>query len=298
LKECQHPREIIIDGKVELIACLSTPTLAKIAEQRIWTGKPSTTQLISGTREEFLKIIKEYVVNPHERAFALAGTMHHARLEAVANKLNLNELSEEFLDGEVTGVLDRLVPDRSNPDFYELWDYKNIGSFKVAKAMGIVSIGTKDDPSGAVYKSSGKWGKAGTPKQVKVFGQDPAQAEMDDYTLQLNHYRTKIEALSFPVSKMIIQATVRDYGLATATSRGVTSQFYLMPVKRMDDSEVLDYFQNKSYALLSALESGSMPAPCSERERWDGRKCQGYCDVVSFCPEGLAIKNGEVSNDD
>lgn len=295
LKGCKHPRPINIYGK---IACLSLPTLAKIAEQRVWKRVPSTTQCISGTREAYLTITEDYAICPHERAFSVTGTMHHARLEAVAKALNFNELSEEFMDGEVTGILDRLVPDADKPDHYELWDYKNIGSFKIAKALGIVATGMIDDPSGELYKSKSKYGAAGTVKQIKVFGEDESQADMEDYVLQINHYRLKIEALGFPVSKMIIQAMCRDYGLATAKSRGVTSQFYLMPVKRMDDSEVLDYFKTKAVALLSALESGSMPNPCSEKERWDGRKCQGYCDVVSFCPEGLAIKNGEVSNDD
>ena len=293
LKECQHPRPIKIYGQ---IACLSTPTLAKIAEQRTWQGKPSTTQCISGTREAYLTIVEDFAINPHDRAFSLTGTMHHARLEAVAKRYDFNELSEEFLDGEVTGVIDRLVPDRDKGSSYELWDYKNIGSYKIAKAMGIVAVGMKDDPSGEVYKTTSKYGAKGTVKQIKVFGEDEAQADMWDYELPLNHYRIKMEELGFPVSKMIMQAMARDFGLAVAKSRGITSQFYLMPVKRMDDKDVIVYFTQKANALLHYLDAVELPPMCSERERWDGRKCQGYCDVVQFCPEGLAIKKGEGNN--
>ena len=99
--------------------CLSLPTLISVSRQREWTGKPSTTQLINGTRLAYLQIVHDYAVDPFDRAFALLGTRHHMRLEKVAQ--TLNALSEEKMDGDDTGILDLLVPDETvDHEAYEL----------------------------------------------------------------------------------------------------------------------------------------------------------------------------------
>ena len=43
--------------------CLSLQTLRAISEQRKWTGKPSTTQLLKGTREVFLELTQNYHIS-------------------------------------------------------------------------------------------------------------------------------------------------------------------------------------------------------------------------------------------
>ena len=45
--------------------CLTTRTLRLIADQREWKGIPSTTQLLKGTRETFLEITTDYILDPH-----------------------------------------------------------------------------------------------------------------------------------------------------------------------------------------------------------------------------------------
>jgi len=84
---------------------------------------PSTTELLNGTRLSFLKLTKPYTVDPMERAFALLGTRHHQRLEAVARKLNV--LSEEKLKGEISGILDLLEPDEGAPYYCPECDYSH-----------------------------------------------------------------------------------------------------------------------------------------------------------------------------
>lgn len=265
--------------------CLSLPTLIAVGKDRPWTGKPSTTQLINGTRLSYLQITESYTVNPFGRAFALLGTRHHQYLEAVATRLNA--LSEEKLEGDVSGILDLLTVDEmADHEAYELWDYKTSGSFKVAKALGLV--GRKiPDPMGEVYKKSGNWGKAGEVKIVTVYERDPLAVDMWDWELQLNHYRIKIEACGFPVSKMTIQATVRDGGTMVAKNRGVNINIYLIPVKRLDDLFIRNYFEENRRLLLTALESHRLPSPCSAKERWDGKRCESYCDVWEFCDVGM-----------
>ena len=264
--------------------CLSLPTLIAIADRRPWTGKPSTTQLLNGTRLTYLEITTNYAVDPFDRAFALLGTVHHRRLEVVAQKLNA--LAEEKLDAEVTGILDLLVPDESaEKEAYELWDYKTSGSFKVAKALGMV--GKKvPDPSGARYEKSGSWGKAGDPKMITVWEREPAAADMWDWELQLNKYRVEIEIIGFPISRMFIQATVRDGGTMVANNRGITDNIIVIPVKRLDDSYVKEYYRAKREALLTALEKKELPPPCDSRESWGGKRCRSYCDVWEFCDVG------------
>ncbi len=268
--------------------CLSLPTLYDASSQRKWTGKPSTTQCINGTRLAYLELTKPYTNKPKKQGFRLLGNAHHHRLDKVAEKLNV--LSEEQLGGGITGILDLLTEDETTDiECYELWDYKTWGSFKVAKALGV--MGKKvPDPSGAVYQKDSKYGKKGDPKMVTEFYQDENAVDMWEAELQQNHYRLKVEPLGFPVSTMWLQITVRDGDLYIAHNRGVYEQMYKIPVARLDDQEVLTYFDQKGSALIHAMDTGEMPEMCSPAERWDGRRCAKYCDVAQHCPEGLATQ--------
>ena len=315
LAKCQHQ-----DGR-----CLSLPTLMDIADVREWKGVPSTTMLLNGVRLSYLEIVQDYAVFPTERAFALLGTRHHRRLEKIADKLNV--LPEEKLQGEVSGILDLLVPDEMvDYEVYQLWDYKTSGSYKVAKALGLVSH--KEPHPTETYKTSGKWGKAGDPKMITVFEIDPTAIDMDDWILQLNNYRLLIERSKwvceecnyeevsmkervcpkcgkplvykptmFPVSRMVIQATVRDGGTIVAQNRGIDANICLIPVKRLNDDYALDYFKTKRIALLDALDKLKMPPPCSEKERWEDVRCQRYCDVWQFCDHGKEVHEVKEASD-
>jgi hypothetical protein len=261
--------------------CLTLPTLTLMAEEREWKGIPSTTQLLNGTMYEFLKLTQPYVVDPDSRAFMLAGTKHHAGLEEFAHKLNL--------PAEVALNIDRDIFDLLEPgdDGYALTDYKLWGSYRVAKALGIVEIGKQPDPTGAVYKSSGKWGKAGEPKMVPIFQQDTSKADNWEAELQLNRYRIMLEERGIKISRMQIQATVRDGGLAIAQSRGIIRNIYMIPVIQIDDSRVIDYFLHKEIDLTQALLDNKWNTPCNDKECWEGARCKGYCEVARNCPKGI-----------
>lgn len=263
--------------------CLSLPTLVSISQQREWTGKPSTTQLINGTRLAYLQITEDYAIDPFDRAFALLGTRHHARLEKVTQKLNA--LGEEQLGGSITGILDLLVEDElTEGEAYELWDYKTSGSYKVVKCLGLVG---RKAPSGETYQKTGRWGNAGDPKTATIWEPKANAVDMWEWEYQFNHYRTKVELLGFPVSKMFAQVTVRDGGTITATSRGITQSIYKIPIRHIPDEVITEYFQRKFVALQDALVSQTMPPPCDPDESWNGRRCRGFCDVAEFCKAAI-----------
>jgi len=296
--------------------CLTLPTLTLMAQEREWTGVPSTTQLLNGTMYEFLKLTQPYVVDPDSRAFMLAGTKHHQSLEEFATKLGLPAEKALNIDRDIFDLLEpdndwyvvninvnnqvireigELEPGAATPLAYNeelqhkwtLTDYKLWGSYRVALALGIVKIGQKPDPSEAVYKVSGKWGQAGTPKMVSVFESMPQEADVFNEELQLNRYRIMLEELGIAISKMQLQVTVRDGGLAVAHSRGVARNIYRIPIQRLDNDYVAGYFQGKELHLQQALKVGVCNEPCNDHECWYGARCRGYCEVARYCPKGI-----------
>ena len=264
--------------------CLTLPTLRLISIEREWSGKPSTTQLLNGTMLEFLKLTQPYVVDPDSRAFMLAGTKHHQALEAVAKELNLPSEIALSIDRDIFDLLEQ-----DEDGGLVLSDYKNWGSFKVAKALGIVEVGKQPNPNGEVYKSSGKWGKAGDVKMVPVFQAMPQEADNWEAEYQLNHYRIMLEERGVQIKRMQLQVTVRDGGVAIASSRGITRNTYRIPIPKLDDDKVKEYFANKEKALLTALEQGSWSEPCNQAECWEDARCRRYCEVARYCPKGILL---------
>jgi len=245
--------------------CLALSHLIFIAEsQRSWDGMASVTQLIKPTRLAFLEITKDYVVNPDDMAFMMYGTLHHRRLEAINKKLK--GLTEFKMTQDISGTLDRLEQDELQEGYYKLLDFKLVGAYAIARALGI-------------KKGNG----------------ETADPDMTEWELQLNKYRTMLEADSilkdlFPISRMLIQACVRDSGLKEIKCLKLPKRMPLIPVKKLPDDFVNEYFLTKDYALKTALESGKMPEMCDFAGRWSGRRCQPqYCFVYRFCPEGAMI---------
>jgi hypothetical protein len=233
--------------------CLSLPTLTSIGSPRIWKGRPSTTQLLNPTRLEYLQITHDYAIDPFDQAFALLGTRHHQRLDAVAKKIEGLE-SELLLKGEVSGVLDLLEPLNGGEE-YRMIDYKTFGSYACKKHMG---TDTKDEYD-----------------RFKL-------------ALQMNNYRCMAEELGFNIVELKVQITVRDGGTFSAKHNGVDRNLYLLPVEILPDEQVKEYFLTKSFALDKALKTGEAEL-CDYEGRWGGRRCTGFCSVMEFCPEGRAV---------
>ena len=233
--------------------CLSLPTLTSIGSIRIWKGIPSTTQLLNPTRMEYLQLTKPFSVDPFDQAFALLGTRHHGRLEIVAKKIAGLE-AEKKLTGEVSGICDLLEP-TGNDDTYRLIDYKTFGSYALAKQLNI---------------------KEGDYDQLKL-------------QLQLNNYRLMAQGVGFNVTELWAQVTVRDGGTFSARNNKIDKNLYMLPIKILPDDYVQEYFLTKASALINAVETQTMPELCDYQERWNGRRCKGFCPVMEFCKEGRVV---------
>ena len=262
--------------------CITRPTAEQMTRNRPWTGTPSTTECLNGTREAYLKRMKDYYVDPQGRAFALLGTRHHTRMEGAADRVR-NVLAEErFNDDtdEVSGIVDLLEPIDGEANLYDLTDYKTWGSYSVMKALGNYEVVVH---LGEHYKSGKKKGQEKTRKEIR---QDPSKSDFGDPLMQLNRYRIFLERVGFPIRKMKIQATVRDGGTYMAINRKIDRNLYVFEIPRLEDRLVIDYFSRKSADLVEAITKEEMPAPCQPDECWEGRKCGKFCDVWSFCPQG------------
>ena len=279
---CPDGQQILIASCYEKcrmgMRCATLPALLSIGKQRPWTGTPSTTQLIKGTREAFLEITKEYAASPDSFAFAFIGTKAHASLEKNAA---VNHLMEERLEEDGISGLFELYGEEDG--VRTLFDYKVSGSFRVAKAIGLKEI--EEEVPGEIFRSGPRKGQ---PKTVKRIVQ--GEPYLGDWGLQINHYRILIEKSGFPVDRMVLQAIVRDGGTYLAKKRGLTRNIYLIDVPRLADDAVTDFFHAKRDALLSALDTDTIPPICSEEERWQDRKCAEYCRVAEFCDHGQAIR--------
>ena len=249
--------------------CMALRNLRMIGEAREWSGKPSVTQLLKGTRESYLEITKPYYINPQDAIFRIIGTKAHAELDKYTGDNEIGEIRLE-LEG-ITGAF----------DYYHdqcLYDSKTYGSYKVMKCLGIEMV---SEPTGEIYKTGPKKGQMKTKKMPRQ-----GVPDLTEQALQLNMYRLMLQDSGFPVQKMFLDIAVRDGGIQVATTRGVKQNAYLIEVPFMDDDSVLAHFRAKRDALLTALETGITPSPCSIDERWQGRKCQSYCNVAAWCDLG------------
>ena len=105
---------------------------------------------------------------------------------------------------------------------------------------------------------------------------------MRETELQLNRYRIFWEKLGYPISKMMIEAIVRDGGTASAYSRKINKRLYLIPVKRLDNDEVLEYYRKLNDEIMEAFKTG-YARQCNNWESWDRKRCEGFCDTRDAC---------------
>ena len=261
--------------------CMFLPTLRAVVnslDRKL--SEPTVTELISGTRETFLKKTSEYAVDPSSVLYALQGQAIHSINE---NHTQGEILSEERLKDEITSGQFDLFGKIIDADDGVLGDLKVTSSFKIMKALGIYKV---DVETGEFYKSGAK---KGLPKTRKEFRYDGVK-EVLEWAIQLNYYRMLLEKQGFKVSKMFIQALCRDSNLRIAQERGIDKSVYIIPINKISDHWLKKYFNHKAKILREGLEKNLLPPVCSHRERWSNRKCLDYCVARENCPHAQKLK--------
>ena len=261
--------------------CATKPYLRLIGYDREFKGiSPSSAG--NGPRLIYLKAVKDYTVDPQERVWAAFGTSTHEKLSI--HVFTHNVLSEEQLtDKQMKGIPDCLEEDEAKPGYYILTDYKSWGSFKVAKALGVVkSEEILLEDGEPVLLKSGK--NKGQPKTKDVFDIDESTRDLRSEELQINRYRIFFESYGFPISKMQIQTVSRDGGTYVSRSRGIDKNMYIIPIDFLPDHDVLYFYDHLASEVDQAFEHGFVRR-CDKWESWEGRRCNGFCEVKQFCDE-------------
>jgi hypothetical protein len=249
--------------------CSPRSYLKLSGQAREWNNIPSVTQLIQGIRESYLMIKNDYAESPEGNTFSIAGTKSHAALE----KFGIDPEKGITYEG-ISGI-----PDEIDEDV--LIDYKFIGSFKVAKVLGIRME----------EKETGEYFKNGKPKvkKVPVFG----ERDFAEYGKQINMYRLMVEQTGIKIKQQKLFMVPRDGNLWVAYNRGVYDPMYYLDVPFIDDQELKTWFLSRRDQLLNAVADNELPPRCSDEECWNGSKCKGkttpkgkhipYCQMTEFC---------------
>lgn len=260
--------------------CATLSYLELVGFDREWQGvSPSSAG--NGPRYLYLKASIDYTIDPQDRAWAALGTSVHGKISI--HKYNRHVLAEESLsDEEMKGTADALEADEKKPGYYILTDLKVWGSYKVAKALGIIQTDKPvlDDNGNPVLLKSGK--NKGKPKTTKESIVDPMKADLTSEILQLNRYRYFFNSYGFPISQMQIMAIPRDGNTYIAKSRGIDQNLYMIPVPFISDAEVLKFYRDLQSEIDQAFHTGWIRR-CNSWESWEGRRCQGYCEVKEAC---------------
>lgn len=266
--------------------CATVPFLRKISFDRKFTGiSPSAAG--NGPRYIWLKATTDYCTSPNERVFAVLGTTVHNRLGDKG--IIVDVLSEESLsDEQMKGIADILEDDEMIDGKYILSDYKTSGSFAVAKWLGLTIKKTDepvlDDKGEPIrYKSGKRKGEVKTKQKKEMVYVNP-EAGKRPVTLQLNRYRIFYERAGFPVSKLQVMAIPRDGNTFIAKNRGIDKNMYIIPITRMPDHEVLDYYEKLQHEVNMAFEE-EYARLCEPWEHWSGNRCNGYCEVAEECQD-------------
>lgn len=265
------------------IRCALLPYLRFISEEREWKGL-TPSRAGTGPRKILLEQTTEYIIDPNKRVWAVFGMVTHFKLSI--HKFTYNVLSEEPMsDEEMRGIPDALQEDEWREGSYILGDYKTWGSFKVAKAQGVVKI---DEPIlGAdgkplVFKSGKRKGQQKTKQKFLI---DPNKIDLRAEEYQLNRYRIFFEKCNFPISEMWLQVTPRDGGTIAAFSRHIMNNLYMIPVRRLPDSEVLIFYAILQTEVNEAFKTG-WARRCNAFESWEGRRCKvDQCEVYWHCQD-------------
>ena len=109
--------------------CASRAWLYKSAENREWTGTPSTTQLLNGPRQSYLELTTDYAESPDSRSYLIVGNVGHSKLDGA----DPESLTEQRMQDEInSGQFDNYCVDNG---VGTLTDFKVYGAYKVRQVL-------------------------------------------------------------------------------------------------------------------------------------------------------------------
>lgn len=253
--------------------CKALPVLMQMNDTRrydptkLLTGEqiPSTTQLLNGTQYSFLEVTNDYALKPSQLVWATYGTGIHSGLDGNLGENSFGSLDLQGLRSSV-GVA-------GLPDFYVsengkhcLWDYKSTTPFKVQKWL---------------------------------------EGDRFDWTYQVNHYRVELKEKGYQIDRLYIQTFMKGYSpkmnrsvakLLAVAGYDPEDSAPVLEVDVVSDAEIKKYFTEKKAELMAALKDNEWGKPCSDHERWGGRKCKGYCSVSHLCQFARGGENGVITD--
>jgi len=144
----------------------------------------SVTELIRGTRESYLRRVKDFYEKPDDSAFSVLGTKAHTAVES----------GKRMIWEGITGKPD----DLDDEDGGTLVEYKTYGSYKMISILGLEEVPTGEiGKRGAVKK---EWKKTGIP-------------DLEELSLQLGMYQLMLSQKNVPVYHLKAFVIVRDGNL-------------------------------------------------------------------------------------
>jgi len=151
----------------------------------------------------------------------------------------------------------------------------------VTLCLGIYQEDEPDRKDGQVvrYKSGQKKGQIKTHKVTKT---DLSRIDLRTEELQLNRYRIFFESTGFGISRIQLQVLVRDGGTWIAKNRSIEKNIYIIPIKHLNNLNVLNYYDELRHEVDEAFRTGRV-RKCNDWESWSGRRCDGYCEVAEAC---------------
>jgi len=263
------------------VRCYSLPILNAVANNERLFKRVSGSMSGDSPRIIMLKATQDYSIDPEKAIASLIGSCLHYLYAINAGE---EDIAERTIKGNIGSIEMESTADLLSPDGQGKWvltDYKNVGSFHLAKYLGYKVKREVVYKNGKPYKYKSGYRK-GQIKSVNKTYQDNRYVDVINETIQLNCYRILHEQEGREISRMEIQAIARDGNTSVSRQRGITRMGYLVPVIRLADRKVINFYEKLQAEADEAIRIG-YAIKCSERNMWGGNRCDNYCPVRKQC---------------
>ena len=229
----------------ECRAC-TNPCMPDSFREWIFSDRPlrdkfSITQLQKPTRVLLLELAKEFYFDIISAYSRLRGSLIHQALASHPEPGTLHE--KAIIINDVIGHYDLY-----DPKTKALWDYKNVGAYKIKKILA--------DPDN----------------------------ELTEYKTQLSFYARGLKEAGLPVEKAFIWLLCSDWN-AGVLRRDKIVPWQKVPIKLLPD-ELIEQFVTIQLARIEAATTLQWAPHCTSQETWEGKRCTPqWCPTIEYCQE-------------